>query len=161
MIDITVADVIKTSPKESAEVAFITLELIRFPSVLLKIDSHSFIRTDIPSIITIIQLNPIFSGFITLVKELLKQEKPTCRIKKDTTNADIYSNLPCPKGCSLSAGLSASLTPIKPIMEEAASDKLLKASAVTDILFIKNPIINFVPKRIILHIIPTTLDNTP
>ena len=51
--------------------------------------------------------------------------------------AEIYSALPCPKGCSLSAGLTDTLVPIKLITEDAASDRLLNPSDITEILEIK------------------------
>jgi hypothetical protein len=93
--------------------------------------------------------------------ELLNNVKPTCNTKKATANAAIYSNLPCPKGCSLSAGLLASFTPKKLIMEEAASERLLKASAVTEILLMIHPTVSFTANRVILQTIPTILDRIP
>ena len=78
-----------------------------------------------------------------------------------TIRAEIYSILPCPNGCSLSAGILANLKPIMVITEEPASDKLLKASAVIAILAEINPTENFIKNKIILTIIPTILAKYP
>ena len=67
----------------------------------------------------------------------------------------MYSILPCPKGCSASAGLSESLNPTIVIIEEPASDKLLKASAIIAILEVISPTESFIRKRRRLESIPT------
>ncbi|GAA0733526.1 hypothetical protein GCM10008906_04520 [Clostridium oceanicum] len=91
------------------------------------------------------------------MKEDFINSTPTNKTIKDTINPDKYSILPCPKGCSLSAGFEASLNPKNVIIEEAASDKLLNASAMTAILFEISPINNFAINNNTLHKIPTTL----
>ena len=78
-----------------------------------------------------------------------------------TIKAAIYSMRPCPKGWSSSAGFSAILTPINPIMEEAASERLLNASAITEILLISSPISSFAPNSSMLQKIPTMLESVP
>ena len=49
-------------------------------------------------------LKVVSVGLIIFSKELFKSSKPTKIISAETNVADIYSILPCPKGCSLSAG---------------------------------------------------------
>jgi hypothetical protein len=93
-------------------------------------------------------------GFIILSKEALINWKPTIITIKETIRAEIYSNRPCPKGCSSSAGLLASLKPTIVIIDDAASDRLLKASAVTAILPEISPIDSFIANKIALTIIP-------
>jgi hypothetical protein len=80
------------------------------------------------------RLNFNSSGSRIFTIAFLKKVNPTSITRKDTISAAMYSSLPCPKGCSLSAGFSAIFTPIIPMIEEPASDKLLNASAVTDTL---------------------------
>ena len=92
---------------------------------------------------------------------LLKKVNPTSMTRKETISAAIYSILPWPKGCSSSAGLSAIFTPTKLITEEAASERLLKASAVTEILFITIPITTLAANSSTLQQIPTRLESTP
>ena len=76
-------------------------------------------------------------------------------------NAEMYSIRPCPKGWSSSAGFWAIFTPTKPTMEEAASDKLLNASAITEILFARRPMAIFAANSRTLQTIPTTLAIAP
>ena len=71
------------------------------------------------------------------------------------SNAEIYSTLPCPNGCSLSAGRFANLNPIIVITEDAVSERLLNPSAVMDTLEVINPTIIFVIAKAKLDIIPT------
>ncbi len=73
----------------------------------------------------------------------------------------MYSILPCPKGCFLSAGLEASLKPKNVIIDDAASDKLLKASAVTAILLDIKPTEILTMNKNIFAKIPTTLAKYP
>ena len=48
----------------------------------------------------------------------------------DTIRPDMYSNLPCPKGCFVSGFIPANLNPMRVMSDEPASERLLKASAV-------------------------------
>ena len=89
------------------------------------------------------------------MKDVFINSKPTKITIKETISPEIYSSLPCPKGCSLSAGLLASLKPRIVITEEATSERLLKASAVIAMLFDIIPITSLVAKRIKFSIIPT------
>ena len=74
---------------------------------------------------------------------------------KETIIAVIYSIRPWPKGCSASAGLFAILKPIIVIIEEAASDKLLNASAKIETELENKPTDNFIINKIKLVTIPT------
>ena len=80
---------------------------------------------------------------------------------KATKSADKYSILPCPNGCSASAGLFDILKPIIVIIDEAASDKLLKASAEIAIDPTSIPTENFITNKIKLIIIPITPPKVP
>ena len=160
-IEITVALVVITSPRESAAVASITFESILFPSLLLKNAIHNFTRIDKIRIINGTGSNVISSGCIIFEIELLKKVKPTSITRNETIRAAIYSILPWPKGCSASAGFPAIFTPTKLIIEEAASDKLLKASAVTARELKIRPMASFTEKSRTLQKIPTTLASIP
>ena len=93
--------------------------------------------------------------------EVLNRENPTWITKKATINAAIYSIRPWPKGCSSSAGFSAIFTPTMLTMEEAASDKLLNASAITEILLAMSPVAIFTTNSSRLQQIPTIPDSSP
>ena len=56
--------------------------------------------------------------------------KPMSTIKIETNSPEIYSIRPCPKGWSESGFCPAILKPASVMMEDAASDRLLNASAV-------------------------------
>ena len=127
-----VADVVTTSPIASVAVASITLESILFPSFRLKSPSHSFTPIDRIRITTDTIWKFISCGSLIFPIASLKKVNPISSTRNATTSAAIYSILPCPKGCSLSAGLLAIFTPTSPTMEEPASDRLLNASARTD-----------------------------
>ena len=103
MIEITVALVVITSPRESVAVASITLESILLPSLLLKNTIHSLTRIDKIRITNGTGSKVISSGCNIFEIELLKKVNPTSITRKDTIKAAIYSILPCPKGCSASA----------------------------------------------------------
>lgn len=70
--------------------------------------------------------------------------RPTNITMKATISAERYSIRPWPKGCSLSAGLFESLKPKIVIKEEAASERLLKASAMIAILETITPTESFI-----------------
>lgn len=59
---------------------------------------------------------------------------PTIIMKKDIIIAARYSARACPKGCFLSAGLSAILKLIILTAEEAVSEMLFKPSLATEML---------------------------
>ena len=76
-MDSMVAEVVTTSPMASAAVASITLELIRFPSVLLNSESQSFTATLRDRITMEIHLKDMLSGFKILFSDVLNRENPT------------------------------------------------------------------------------------
>ena len=113
------------------------------------------------ALMTDTRLNSISCGCFIFPTASLKKVNPTCNTKNATTKAAIYSILPCPNGCSLSAGLLAILTPIKLMIDEPASDKLLNASAITEILCIIIPIVIFIKNNKTLQKMPTILARIP
>jgi len=137
------------------------LEFIALPIYLLYENIQSFTATEKIRIIIDNTLNSTFSGFIILSNELFSNCKPTEKIINDTTRADIYSNLPCPCGCSLSGGRLLNLAPIIETSEDPKSVRLLKASEITAILFINIPTDNLSKNKNRLETIPTTPANTP
>ena len=84
----------------------------------------------------------------------LKSSNPTRRMINETIKDEIYSNLPCPKGCSRSGFLLLNFAPIMEISDEPVSDKLFNASETIAILPIKSPIEIFKANRNRLHITP-------
>lgn len=107
----------------------------------------SFINIDKIRIINKIQLKETLSLLRIFSKEDFKKVHPTNITKKEIIKDEIYSYLPCPLGCSLSGGLIERLNANKFIKEDAESDRLLKASAVIEILFKTNPINNFIKNK--------------
>ena len=152
---------VKTSPKASAAEALRAPESILLPMNLLKRDNQYLNPIEIRRSINGTISNLTSVGFIILSKEDFINCKPTSITKNATNKADKYSILPCPKGCSASAGLSAILKPTIVITEDAASDKLLKASADTAIEPTNKPTKSLTKNKIILTIIPTIPPNVP
>jgi len=68
-------------------------------------------------------------------------------IAPETSSPARYSILPCPKGCSGSGFLPANLKPIIEIIDEPASDRLLKASAVIAMEALNTPAMYLIIKR--------------
>ena len=99
--------------------------------------------------------NVIGTGFNILSIDDFTNWIPTSITINATISADIYSSLPCPKGCSLSGGILANLNPTIVITDDAISDKLLNASAIIAILDVNKPTDNFTPNNIKFAIIPT------
>lgn len=71
------------------------------------------------------------SGEKIFSREDLPISTPIRRMARATTRPVRYSIRPWPKGCSWSASCPASRNPTRVMTEEAASDRLLKASATT------------------------------
>ena len=141
--------------------AFIAAESTLSPSRLLNLAIHIFKRIEKISIIIEIKLNSRGCGLNIFSTELLNSSTPITIMSIDTIKPDIYSILPCPYGCSESAGLDASLKPASVTIDEPASDKLLIASAIIDNDDVRNPAVSFVRNSTILHIIPTIPANIP
>ena len=68
---------------------------------------------------------------------------PTSRMSSDTAKPARYSIRPWPKGWRSSARWAASLNPASVTADPAASDRLLKASAVTEIAPVSSPAHSF------------------
>ena len=100
-------------------------------------------------------LNMTGLGLTILLKDTFINWSPTNITITDTIRADKYSTLPCPKGCSSSAGLPANLNPTIVIIEEIKSERLLNPSAIIDILFVVIPVKSFIKNNRELIRIPT------
>ena len=149
------AEVATTSVKLSIAVACNVAEQIIFPIFLLKKHNHNFTNIEHSIIKNDSKWNVISWGCIILSKEAFKSSIPINIIIRETTNPATYSYLPWPKGCSSSGGLSAKWKPKSVATEEAASDKLFKASAIIDTEDVIIPANNFTQKSIKLQNIPT------
>ena len=86
-------------------------------------------------------------GCMIWVTELLASSKPMRIMAIATASPDRYSILPWPNGCSLSGFCPESLKPIRVTIDEPASDRLLKASAVMATDEVRMPAKNFSAKR--------------
>ena len=71
------------------------------------------------------------AGWSIFSKLLLPSSTPMRRMRAETTSPEIYSMRPWPKGCSGSGFFPARRKPRRVTSEEPASERLLKASAVT------------------------------
>ena len=107
------AKVAAVSDYESFAVAIMDCEFIESPIFRLNKYIQPLIRIAPISIITEGVLKLMFSGIIIFPTDDLQSSKPITSIITDTNNALIYSNLPCPKGWSWSAGLLDSLMPMR------------------------------------------------
>ena len=93
--------------------------------------------------------------------EVFKSSNPIRRIKKLMIRPAMYSILPCPKGWDSSGFVEESLKPSSWTMELAASDRLLKASAVRAMLFERVPATNFTANKRTLKKIPAAPQSMP
>lgn len=108
--------------------------------------------------------NPLlsmFSGCSILEMELFNNSNPISNMAREINNPAIYSNLPCPKGCSKSGFFPENKNPIKEIKEEKASDKLLNASAVMATELLSTPAMYLNKNKRIFRKIPTIQHNVP
>ena len=94
-------------------------------------------------------------------RELVKSSKPTRRIRNDTIIDAMYSILAWPNGWSRSAGFSAILKLTSVTIEDAASEKLLRASAITATERVIMPRVIFTPARRRFTTIPTIEEKVP
>ena len=90
----------------------------------------------------------------------LKEVTPAARTRIAMMNEVIYSTLPCPKGCCLSAFFLASLVPTMVITEERASLRLLTASRITAVEFAAKPTIALKTTSTMLAAMPIRLTLT-
>ena len=130
-IETRTAKVAAASERLSAAVAFITLEFILSAIFRLNKHSQSFTKIEIARIITETSSKAVLLGAKIFSTELLKSSKPIRIIRNETASDATYSILACPKGCSLSAGFEESLKLIIEMICAAASERLLRASAIT------------------------------
>ena len=149
------------SERLSVDVASIAAESSLFPSERLNKNIQVFISIEPTSIITDKMLKYISSGLNIRATELLKSSTPITIIAAATIRPDMYSILPCPNGCSVSAGFPETLNPINVTIDEPASDRLLNASAATDTAPVIIPARNLSKNKIILHVIPTIPESMP
>ena len=101
------------------------------------------------------------SGCRIFPTAVFNREKPTWMTRKATTEGRDIFHAPVAKGCSSSAGFFCHAHPDKSMMEDAASDKLLKASAITEILFTTSPANSLPPNSSRLQQIPVMLASIP
>lgn len=116
---------------------------------------------DSSKIIKIRILLSIGSGCNIFEMELFNNSTPISKIASEIRSPAMYSNLPCPNGCSKSGFFPENKKPIKEIKEEKASDKLLKASAVIATELLSTPAIYLNKNSRIFRQIPTIQHNVP
>ncbi len=95
------------------------------------------------------------------ITEDFASSSPIRRMMTATANPDRYSILPCPKGCPELAFKPENLKPVKVIRDEPASERLLKASAVTAMEPLTMPARYFPANSRTLREIPTRLHKIP
>ena len=154
-------EVAAISPMLSANTALTATESIRLPIERLKSASQSFAAMDTARVTAAGTLNTVGSGFVNLSTEPLISSTPVIRIKKASVSAETYSTRPWPKGCSLSAGLPDILKPIRLMMDETASKRLLTPSATTAILCAAEPNISLKRDSKAFSAMPTAPLSTP
>ena len=110
---------------------------------------------------TAIQEKVVTSGEKIFSREDLPISTPIRRMARATTRPVRYSIRPWPKGCSWSASCPASRNPTKVMTEEAASDRLLKASATTAMEPVARPERSLPRKSRALSTMPTPPDTEP
>ena len=145
-----------TSLRLSIAVACRAAERMVLPILRLKKPIHNFKRMEKSSTAIEIQLEETASGETIFSMELRKSSRPISRMTSETMRPEMYSMRPCPKGCWSSAGRPAILNPTTVTMDEPASERLLKASAVMAIEFESVPARNLNTNSTILQKIPTS-----
>ena len=126
------AEVAATSERESAAVAAMAAEPMRRESRRLKKDSHSLTQMEAARMATETQEKSTASGRRMEEMEDLPSSTPTRRMIRETSSPARYSMRPWPKGWPSSAFCPASRKPTSVTTEEAASVRLLRASAVME-----------------------------
>ena len=121
--------VVKTSPSESMLVAFIALESIISPAFLFSMVMKTFTSIERIMMMKLSLSNLTTSGLSILKTDDLMNCSPIMITMMDMSRPDIYSILPCPYGCSLSAGFSESLKPRRVTTDDIVSKMLFTASA--------------------------------
>ena len=100
-------------------------------------------------------------GFKIDETEDFKSSNPINKINIEIIKPEMYSIRPWPKGCSGSGFFEESLNPKIWIIEEAASERLLNASATIATEAEIVPKRNFAKNKIIFNPIPTAPQRTP
>ena len=116
---------------------------------------------DTTSMTAAVPENRTFCGCRIRLTESLARSAPTRMIDMLTKSPVIYSIRPCPKGWSLSGLLPDSLNPISVITLDAASERLLKPSAMMDTEDASIPAVTLPANNRILRKIPTAPERTP
>ena len=106
-------------------------------------------------------LRAVSTGCSIFSMELLPSSTPTSKIISETTRPARYSMRPWPKGWSASAFWPASRNPTSVTTEEAASVRLLNASAVTEIAPASRPAISLPANRNKLRMMPVMPASVP
>ena len=125
------AAVAAVSDRLSIAVASMAADLIRRPMLRLYSHMYSFTHTDAARMPSASAENATSSGWRILSKEDFASSTPISRISPATARPEMYSMRPWPKGWSVSGSRPASRKPSSVTAEDPASDRLLKASAVT------------------------------
>ena len=155
------AEVAAASERESVAVAIMAAEPMRRLRFRLKKNIHSFTRMEAHRMPTDSQEKATSTGWRTFSREDLASSRPTTRMATATARPDKYSIRPWPKGWSSSARLAAMRKPTRVTTEEPASDRLLKASAVTAMEPVSTPATNFPADSSRLSTMPTPPDSRP
>ena len=155
------AKVLAVSDRLSMAVASMAAEWMRRPTCRLYSHMYSFTHTEAAMIPSASRENVTSSGCRILSREDLASSTPISRISPATIRPDMYSMRPWPKGWSVSGFLPARRKPSSVTAEEPASDRLLKASAVTAMEPDSCPAKNFPANSRMFSAIPTAPHRVP
>ena len=122
---------------------------------------YSFTAMEATRIPTVSTLRVTSSGFRIFSTLLLRSSTPIKMMSMATTRPETYSSRPWPKGWSLSGFCPASLNPSMDTTEEPASERLLKASAVTATEPLRTPARAFPANSRMLRQTPTVPQRRP
>ena len=155
------APVATASERESTDVARRASEEMRLPRAPWNQPIHSLTRMEAARMPAVSGVSKVSSGWRIFSKELWPSSTPTSRISRETIRPARYSALPWPKGWSASAFCPANRKPTRVTTEEAASERLLKASAVTEMAPEISPAASLPANRSRLRAMPMAPDTTP
>lgn len=154
-------EVATASLKLSVAVARILPELIFAPILRLYKNMYSLIQMEITRMAIVTVLVSTGAGEIIFSIEDLPSSNPIKIITMATIKPEMYSIRPWPNGWSLSGSAPANLKPRRVIREEPASDRLLKASAITEIEPLIAPAKYLIPNKMTFSRIPTMPHSIP
>lgn len=161
IIATSVPAVAMVSSRASVAVAFIESESIAFAHLLKNMNWLNFMQTLMLKMRITTQVTDVVEGFRILLKEDMHETTPRTQIMSATRNAEMYSYLACPKGCSSSAGLLESLKPNNVTNDEMPSERLFMASDMIATEPLINPTISLLTNKIKFVIIPYKLVAMP